>query len=215
MPILKRLELDFNQLKTINVTELSDNSKNVINKTKYVIEAFNYSSVFADIINYRKEFWYSFDNNKIESVFFDFELIYNAYMSFLSIETNLMMKFSSISMDRNPIKCDCGLYKDMSFLANGPFNYSMNNFNLSQTHTVQTMCFIKEDTDFTMYSLILEKKWEIISDFCAIPFSLQTIKPDLDKQAKQAKSNSCSFYGQGFLVTFLIFGVLYAYVLFN
>ena len=195
MPILRRLDLSFNQLKIINVTELSDNSKNVINKTKFAIEAFNYSSVFADIINNRTHFWYSFDSNQLESVFFDFELIYNSFMSFLSIEKSLMMKFSLISLNENPIKCDCGLYKDISFLANGPFNYSMYNFNLSPTHMVRTMCFIKEDTNFTMYSLILEKKWEIISDFCAIPFTLQTMKPVLDKQAK---SNSCSFLWAGF-----------------
>ena len=205
MPILRRLELNFNQIRIINVTDLSENSKNVINKIKSAIEAFNYSSVFSDIINYRKHFWYSFDNNKIESVFFNFELIYNTYMSFLSIEKNLMMKFSSISMDVNPIKCDCGLYKDYSFLVNGPFNYSLYNFNLSQTHTVQTICFFEKDTGINLYSLILEKNWEIISHFCAIPFTLQTIKPDLNKKAKP---NSSSFLRKGyfwFYIKLLVF----------
>ena len=169
MPILNLLDLSYNRIKNINITHISNYTKNVVNKMKYVIDVFNYSRVFEQLIDSRRNFMYSFEHNNMESVKFNFELIYTIYLRILQANQNLFLKFSSILIDQNSIKCDCGLLKDMNFLVNGPFDYS--NIDLFYTYAEKTVCSTIKNKNINILSVILNKKWDIISEFCALPFS--------------------------------------------
>jgi len=165
MPIISEFEISFNQIKHINISEVSVNSKNVIEKMNQVIKTYNNREYFANTISQRTEFGYFFTDNGIESVYFNFEGIYNAITDVIPISDNLLLRFSSILLDTNQIICDCGIYKDFNFLANGPFYESIYYSNLSSTFLAATQCSTVSDK-VSILSVLLDNKLDIVSSFC-------------------------------------------------
>ena len=165
MPILSTFDISFNQIKEINVSQVSVNSMNVIEKMNQVIKTYNNREYFANTISQRTEFGYYFTDNVIESIYFNFEGIYNAITDAIPISDNLLLRFSSILLETNKINCDCGIYKDFNFLVNGPFSESIYYSNISNTYLAATQCATISEK-ISILQVALENKQDIISTFC-------------------------------------------------
>lgn len=168
MPLLTELELAGNEITSINVNDLSVNSYNVLAKLKAVIDQYNNEDYFIQGISSTTQFYFGFTQNLIQSVYFNFEAIYNGITSVIGISDNLLIKFGSIDLVMNPINCDCRLFKDFDFIVNGPFGDSQYYSNFTETLLVQTECANPNDNNAALnifYSVFNQETTE--STFCS------------------------------------------------
>lgn len=168
MPLLTELELAGNEISSINVNDLSVNSYNVLAKVKSVIDQYNNEDYFIQGISSTTQFYFGFTQNLIQSVYFNFEAIYNGVTSVIGISDNLLIKFGSIDLVMNPINCDCHLFKDFDFIVNGPFGDSQYYSNFTETLLVQTECANPNDNNAALnmfYSVFNQETVE--NTFCS------------------------------------------------
>jgi hypothetical protein len=181
MPMLKYFDASNNQITSINISSLSQNSENVLAKLGHIIEKYNNTNYFISAIKQNKNFFYSFSNNLMSNVFFNLETLYPAIMDVLDIRDILLLKFSSIVLKNNEkLNCDCNLFNDIDFIINGPFTESPFYSNLFNTFISLTQCLQNTTKSFLFYDIYNEVKnssyFCINSDSTAIiPTTIQTI----------------------------------------
>jgi hypothetical protein len=168
MPVLTELELAGNKITSININDLSVNSYNVLAKVRSVIDQYQNEDYFVEAISSRTEFYFGFTQNALQSVYFNFEAIYNGITSVISISDNLLIKFGSIDLEMNPINCDCNLYKDFDFIIDGPFGDSPYYSNFTDTLLVLTECANKNANNDPINMFLSIANQEINGDtFCS------------------------------------------------
>lgn len=164
MPILSVFDVSNNQLVEINIDQISQNSKNVLNKLSQAIQKFDNLESFMTPINQKTRYYYSFKNNSIQRVNFNFKMIYSAIMSILPISKNLFLRFISINLKSNNITCDCNLYDDISFILDEDSSLLDLNINILKTYISILECKSKGNVKQIMVSLY--NKYENESMFC-------------------------------------------------
>ena len=146
MPFLIYADLSHNHITQINISSLSkysyhinkivsknQDSNTIVNKI-YSIERNNF--------NTHQNYWFYISHNRIEYVNFGFMGLFKTLMEInanISIDY-FLVRFASIYLGANQIKCSCALFDDFYFLVNGPLNKSQYFKNLTKSRLASTEC---------------------------------------------------------------------------
>jgi Leucine-rich repeat (LRR) protein len=169
MPFLVQVDLGFNQIEQINLRSLSQFSENI---NKIITENYDPSIIVNDIYslgNKSQSYWFYIRNNRIENV--DFGLM-GLYITLKKINEQisvdyLYLRFESIYLAANQIKCSCALFEDFNFLLNGPLNQSKYFKNLSKSPLAYTECKTSNNESINLISDLTTGKSKR-SKFCVM-----------------------------------------------
>ena len=173
MPFLIQFDLSYNQITQINISSLSQFSFyiNLVIRQKYDSNFIVNKFFSIDNNQYNKEQYYRFyiSNNRIEYVNFGFM---GLFMTLMGINANIsidyiLVRFASIYLGANQIKCSCALFDDFYFLLNGPLNKSQYFKNLSQSSLASTECERSNNETVKLISELASGKLKR-SQFCGM-----------------------------------------------
>ena len=147
MPFLVQFDLSYNQITQINICSLSQYSyyySNTLIRENYdsyaiVNEIF---SIGKDEYNKDRYYWFYISHNRIENVNFG---LMGLFITLMHINANIsidyfLVRFTTIYLGANQIKCSCALFDDFYFLINGPLNKSQYFKNLTKSSLASTEC---------------------------------------------------------------------------
>ena len=144
MPLLNYLDMSQNRFPNLTVRELSVESNKIISTVKDFA-----ASLPAYVWPYIKDntnITINLSNNVIMYLKLNFEAIYSKISelkNYGNIENNLFLKFASVNLYADMIRCDCSIYKDFNFLVNGPFTKNIYYSYLETASISNTMCVYK------------------------------------------------------------------------
>ena len=144
MPLLNYLDMTQNRFPNLTVRELSDESIRIINTVKDY--AASLPSYVLPYIKDNTNITINLSNNVIMYLKLNFEGVYSKISElkkYGNIENNLFLKFLSVNLYADMIRCDCNIYKDFNFLINGPFTQNFYFSYLANASISNTMCVDK------------------------------------------------------------------------
>ena len=169
MPVLFNFDLNSNLLTQINMSNLSEYSKNVLAKAKAMITLQNNSLYFDTFLTKQSghTYTFNFNNNSLTNVFFNFKLLFALFNSVLPSENEYtLLKQAAINLSpTNPTRCDCGLYDDINFIMNGAYNSSLKPTSLDSSDFAKTSC-LSENKSTNIYTMVLKKNYTFIRQIC-------------------------------------------------
>ena len=175
LPFLVRLDLSLNKIRELNLGSISQYSKSL---NKMVKEKFNSDTIVKKIYTIKSGSYYGyfFASNDIEVLNLGFRGIYEALTEVnanISIDY-LYVRFTSVLLVYNNLKCSCGLFEDLNFVINGPLNKSkfFEYFPLSSIAPTQCQLITNKNINF---SIDLKMKKIKRSEFCNASNSLASM----------------------------------------
>ncbi len=169
MPTLYYFDVSSNLLTQINVSSLSINSHNVLAKASSMIHVHNYPFYFDSFITKQSAYTYTmnFNNNSLTNVFFNFKQLFAIFNSVIPSEDKYMLlKQAAINLSpKNPTQCDCGLYEDVNFIMNGPYDSSLKPTSLNSSNFAKTFC-LSANRSTNIFTTILRKNYTFIGQIC-------------------------------------------------
>ena len=169
MPTLYYFDVSSNLLTQINMSSLSINSHNVLLKASSMIHLHNYPFYFDSFITKQSTYTYTmnFNNNSLTNVFFNFNQLFSVFNNVIQSEDKYMLlKQAAINLSpSNPTRCDCGLYNDVNFILNGPYDSSLKPSSLNSSSFAKTFC-ISANKSTNIYTMVLKKNYTFIDQIC-------------------------------------------------
>ncbi len=164
MPVCNFVTLDLNMITNLDVTGLSHQSHNVIDKIK---EALKTNSSFLDVLLAQNTngYYYGFNANLITSFNVNFREILNDI--FAPYRAIFFTRFLSISLvsESGKIICECNTILDISFLTERLVEVFQND-KVPEGDLENFVCYKKDsDTALNLFSLISQNSLKT-SDFC-------------------------------------------------
>ena len=116
-----------------------------------------------------QNYWFYISHNRIEYVNFGFM---GLFITLMRINANIsidyvLVRFASIYLGYNQIKCSCALFDDFYFLVNGPLNKSQYFKNMSKNRLVYTECITKNKKIIKLFKDLTTGKSKR-SEFCGM-----------------------------------------------
>jgi hypothetical protein len=165
MPLLNFLDMTQNRFPNLTVKQLSEQSIKVIDTIKAY--AHNLPSYVSPYIKDNTNVTIDLSNNVIMYLKLNFEAIYSKLSElkqYGNIDNNLLLKFSSVNLYADMIRCDCNIYKDFNFLINGPFANNGYYSYLANSSISNTMC-VDKNVNYNILEEIESKLIKVVLIF--------------------------------------------------
>ena len=164
MPMLKVILMNSNMLTSIEVTDLSQQSLNVIKKANQALEI---NATYMQFISTDNQtgYFYGFNANPISHVHFNFEAIFNEI--FTPFKVSFLKRFLAISVEsvREKVICDCNIYTDLMFLIE-QLGDTITNKKIYIGPLEDFVCHKKESGSAVSLFFMINQKTVKKTDFC-------------------------------------------------